>query len=236
MQTAVTLAGNDMNLKLAALSNVGDLYIHSGQMDKAYHCFIDCIKMNAADLHSIMGIGWIALVHDKNDTLAEKIFSFVQSKTKSPEPIFKLTQVAEQRGDVALQKKFATEFERLVTDTLYGGMYNKFLIQLYTGILNDPAKALVIAKQELNNRSTPQTYAWNVWALLCNNKKEEAYELYQKKVSGKPLESLELYWMGKLMQSFNKGFNATQYFKEAEKNINDLSPAVQADLKKLLNE
>ncbi len=236
MQAAVSLAGNDMSLKQAALSNVGDLYIHAGKLQNAYDCYVECIQMNPADLHSIMGIGWIALVHDNNDTLAEKIFNFIQHKTKSPEPFFKLIQVAEKRGDSALQKKYAATFEHLVTDTVYGGMYNKFLVQLYTGILNDPAKAVAVAKEELNNRPTPQTYAWNVWAMFCNNQKEEAYSLYLKTVSGKPLESLELYWMGKLMQALNKGYNAKQYFEQAEKNIYDLNPAVQVDLKKCLSE
>lgn len=236
MLKAVDNAGSDEGLKLAALSNVGDLYIHAGKLDKAYNCFLQCIKINPADLHSIMGLGWIALVKDKNDSLAEKIFHFVSIKTKSPDPLFKLIAVAEQRGDSILQLKYAGAFEQKTTDTLYGNMYNKYLIQLYTGILNNPAKAETIAKQELDNRSTPQTYAWYVWALLNNNKKKEAYAVYEKYVSGKPLEGMELYWMGKLMLAFNKGFNAKQYFEEAEKNIYDLNPSVVNDLKKISKE
>jgi len=232
MQKAVDNAGLDETLRLAALSNVGDLYIHAGKLDKAYGCFAACIKANAADMHSIMGIGWIALVKDKNDSLAEKIFLFAASKTNSPDPLFKLVAVAEQRGDSALQFNYAKAFEQKVTDTLYGNMYNKYLVQLYTGILNDPAKAEAIAKNELLNRSTPQTYAWYVWSLLRNNKKDEALAVYEKYVSGKPLEGLELYWMGKLMQALNKGYNAKQFFIEAKKNFYDLNPAVQAELDK----
>ena len=233
MQKAVENAGQDDGLKLAALSNVGDLYIHAGKLDKAYNCFADCIKTNPADLHSIMGIGWIALVKDKNDSLAEKIFRFVATKTKSPDPLFKLIAVAQQRGDSVLELKYAKAFEQKAADSLYGNMYNKYLIQLYTGILNNAAKAETIAKRELDNRSTPQTYAWYVWGLLCNNKKDEAYSVYQKHVSGKPLEGLELYWMGKLMLALNKGYNAKQYFEEAGKNIYDLNPVVVNDLNKL---
>ena len=226
----------NITMKLAALSNTGDLYIHAGKMDKANACFMECIKNNPADLHSIMGIGWVALVHDKKDSLAEKIFQFVASKTKSPDPLFKLIAVAEQRGDSALQLKYAKAFEQKITDSLYGNMYNKYLIQLYTGILNNPARAEVIAKNELQNRGTPQTYAWYTWTLLCNNKNQEAYNVYQKYVSGKPLEGLELYWIGKLMLSLGKGYNAKEFFKEAGKNIYDLNPAVSEDLKKLSKE
>jgi hypothetical protein len=236
MLKAVENAGENKQLKLAALSNVGDLYIHAGKLDKAYDCFVECLKSNAADMHSITGIGWIALVKDKNDSLAEKIFQFVATKTKSPDPLFKLIAVAEQREDSLLQLKYARAFEQKATDSLYGNMYNKYLIQLYTGILHSTAKAAEIAKGELTNRSTPQTYAWYVWSLFCNNKKDEAYTVYQKYVSGKPLEALELYWMGKLMQSLNKGYNAKQYFTEAAKNKYDLNPVVIKDLNKLVEE
>jgi tetratricopeptide (TPR) repeat protein len=232
MQKAVENAGQEEGLKLTALSNVGDLYIHASKLDKAYDCYLQCVKANPADLHSIMGIGWVALVKDKNDSLAEKIFQFVATKTKSPDPLFKLIAVAEQRGDSVLQLQYAKAFEQKASDSIYGNMYNKYLLQLYTGILNTPDKAELITKQELLNRSTPQTYAWYAWALLSNNKKDEAYVVYQKNISGKPLEGLELYWMGKLMQALNKGYNAKQFFEEAGKNIYDLSPAIQKELNK----
>jgi len=55
-------------------------------------------------------------------------------------------------------------------------------------------------------------------------------------VSGKPLEGLELYWMGKYMQAQNKGFTAKQFFKAAYKNRYDLGPSMVNDLNKALAE
>lgn len=235
MEAAVSVAGQNDLLRLAALSNVGDLYIHAGKMDKAYECYMQCIKANPADLHSIMGIGWIALVKDKNELLAERLFQFVKDRTGSPDALFKLIAVAEQKGDSILELEYAKAFERKASNELCGNMYNKYLILLYTGILHDPVKAERIALRELYNRNTPQTNAWYVWALLNNDKKEEAYMVYQKFVSGKPLEGLELYWMGKLMQALEKGYNANQYFAEANKNVYDLNPKVAKDLEKILD-
>lgn len=234
MQAAVILAGNSEILKQSALSNLADLYIHAGDLPKAYHTYVDCVKANSSDLHSLMGIGWISLLYDKNDSLAERIFRLVATKTQSPDPLYKLIAVAEQRGDSALQKKYATDFEQKVSNISYGAMYNKYLLQLYTGILNNPAKAERIAFNELQNRNTPQTNAWYVYALLSNGKKDSAYQVYQKRVSGKPLEGLEMYWMGKLMLALDKGYNAQQFFKEADKNKYDLSPSINKDLDRLL--
>jgi len=230
MQNAVALSGGDIALKQAALSNTADLYLHNSELEKANKLYMESIRLNTADLHSIMGLGWITLVHDHNDSLAEKIFFFVSTKTSSPDPYFKLAQTASARGDSNLQKKYASRFANQVEDSAYGNMYNKYLIELYTGILNNPERAEVIAKRELSNRATPQTYSWYAWSLFSNNKQDEAYKIYQKRVSGKPLEGLELYWMGKMMQAMNKGYNAKQYFKEAYKNRYDLSPEKVIDL------
>ena len=43
-----------------------------------------------------------------------------------------------------------------------------------------------------------------------------------------------MYYMGKLMQSMDKGYNAEQYLKGAYKNRYDLSPEQVRDLEKIL--
>jgi len=235
MLSAASKAESSVYLKDVALANAADLYIHNAELDKAKDLYMRCIRMNSADYHSITGLGWIALVHDKNDSLARQLFEFVHSKNKLPDPLFKLYQMSEVKGDSSTVAKYANEFAAQSTDTIYGNMYNKYLIEVYTGILHNAAKAESIAANELKNRSTPQTNAWYVWTLYCNYKKDEAYKVFQQSVSGKPLEGLELYWMGKLMQGLGKGYNAQQFFKAAYKNKYDLSPAMAVDLEKAIS-
>lgn len=230
MRQAASLAQNSIALKQAALSNQADLYLHKGDLQEAYDLYRSSIQLNATDLHSLMGIGWIALMHDKNDRIAEKIFLFVDGKTKAPDVLYKLVQVAAARGDSTMQQKYAEAFASIVTQPVYGNMYNKYLLELYTGLLQQPAKAEALAAHELKNRSTPQTHAWYVWSLHSNNKNAEAARIYAEHVSGKPLEGQELYWMGKYMQALEKGFNAQQYFKAAFKNRYDLGVGMVADL------
>ena len=225
MDEAARLAGGNDYLKGVALSNAGDLCIHAGNLSEARDVYMQCIRLNSGDVHSLMGLGWIALVHDRDYSLAERIFRFAQSKTRLPDPLFKLTQMAGAQGDTALQARDAQAFVRAAMAPDYGRMYNKYLIQLYTGVLHHPALADSIAKDELNNRATPQTYAWYAWALLADHKMDQAYEVYQQHVSGKPLEGLELYWMGRLMEALDKGYNAREFFKAADKTRYDLDPA-----------
>jgi len=230
MLKAAALEKNVPYLSDIALSNAADLYIHAGDLQKAADLYKQCIKLNSADFHSILGLGWVALVHDKNDTVAERLFRFVQFKNKLPDPLFKLYQMAQARGDQILEKKYANEFITKATDTVYGRMYNKYIIEIYTGVLNEPAKAEALAKSELNNRATPQTYAWYAYTLFKNNKKTEGYKVFEQHISGQPLEGLELYYMGKLMKGLDKGYDAAEFFKAADKNKYDLSPAMAKDL------
>ncbi len=232
MLMAAGKAESSVYLRNVALANAADLYIHAGKLQQAYDLYKTCISLNSADLHSITGIGWIALAHDKNDTLAQQLFEFVHSKNQLPDPLFKLYQVAQQRGDSTATARYAQQFAAQATDSIYGNMYNKYLIELYTGILHQPSKAAVIAARELSNRNTPQTNAWYAWSLFADGQQEAAWKVYQQSVSGKPLEALELYWMGKLMQGLGKGYNAKEFFKAAWMNKYDLSPSMVVDLEK----
>jgi len=99
------------------------------------------------------------------------------------------------------------------------------LIDIYSGILNEPAKAKAIAEKELTIRNTPQTYCWYAWSLYKNNEPDSAYQVYRRYVSGKSLEGPELYYIGMMMKGMNKSYNAEQFLKAAYKNRYDLSPA-----------
>jgi hypothetical protein len=234
MMKAVDWSGNSVLLKQTALSNVADLYMHEGELKKANDLYVANLRQNAADHHSLQGIGRIALIKDNNPAEAEKIFRFIAGRNQLPDAIYNLEWVGEQKGDSLLQKKYAAEFVSKTSDTIYGGMYNRYLVELYTGILQSPQKALAIAEKEIGNRATPQTYAWLAWTLHRSGQDAKALEVYKTNVSGKPLEALELYWMGKMMKDMGKNYNANEFFKAANKNFYDLSPAKQKDLTSLL--
>lgn len=198
MLHAADLARSNDGLKRLCLANAGDLYMHSGMYKPAYKLYLQCLKLDESDLHSLSQIGCIAYLQDKDFELAEQVFRFIQTKTKSPEPLLKLAYVAEARGDSILYKKYALLFAAEVTKPVYGKMYSKYLIELYTGVLNQPEKAVMLAREELDNRANPQTYAWYSWALFSSGNKSESLMVYEKFVAGKPLEEYEIRLMRKM--------------------------------------
>jgi tetratricopeptide (TPR) repeat protein len=229
MLKAAALVPSNPYLKQAALSNAADLYVHDAELEKAAALYKECLSINPADFHSLMGLGWLALVGDANDSLAVRCFLFAADHLRSPDPYFKLARATEHRNPL-LAKKYALEFADKASQSMYGDMYNKYLIELYCGILHTPEKALPLAKREIEVRPTAQAYAALAWTLYCNGLSTKAMQTYEGFVSGKGLEGLELYWMGKMMKGLGKGFNAVRFFKAAHKNRFDLSPAMQRDL------
>lgn len=236
MARAVALEPNNRYLEQIALASLGDLYLHGDNPRKAAEYFQRSLRLSSTDYHSLLALGWIALVHDHNYPLADSLFHFVLANNRLPDPLLHLADLAGAEMDSVGQRAYAERFERLASDSAYGNMYHKYLIELYTGVLQDPAKAESLSKSELANRATPQTYAWYAWSLFCNHKTEQAYEVFEQHVSGQPLEGPELYWMGKLMQGLKKGYNASEFFKAAYKNKYDLSPLAVRDLEKNLEE
>ncbi len=231
LQAAVDASSSAPDLQNVAYSNLADMYLHNGNIEKSKENYLLALKQNAGNMHAILGLGWLSLLHDKSDSSAERLFKFVDNKIISPEAIFRQIQLQQARKDTAKELALAQRYVSLVTQKGYNNMYNKYLIELYTGILSNPNNALLAAENELKNRNTPQTNAWYAYALMKTGKSDAAYDHYKKFVAGKPLEGLELYYMGKLMEAVKKGYNANQFFTEAKKNLYDLSPNIQEDLK-----
>jgi len=234
MLQAADRAGNNKYLRQTALSNAGDLFLHAADPKEALAKFQESLNIDGSDLHSITGIGWIALMHDKNYALAEKIFQFVREHQQSPDILLKLQQLAEAKKDSTASLKYAEEFASKASREKYGLMYTKYLVDLYTDVLKSPRLAINIVEKDLINRPNPQVYAWYVWSLYCNGQLEKAEDMYRKSVSGRPLEGLELYYMGMYMKGTGKNYNAQQFFKAAYKNRYDLSPAKLEEVRKNL--
>lgn len=234
LQQALKWTGTSHGLRQAALSNLGDLYLHDGKMKEAADNYMQSIRIDAADWRSLQGLGRIALLNDGHPEVANRIFSFIRRRISLPDAAYNFIWLAEQRKDTIQTKKASEAFVNLATEPVYGGMYNKYLIECFTGILHEPGKALELATAELKNRSTPQTYCWYAWSLHCAGKDKEAMDIYTAHISGKPLEALELFWMGNMMEAMHKQYNAQAFYKAAAKNISDLSPAKQAELKAAL--
>ncbi|SEN05104.1 Tetratricopeptide repeat-containing protein [bacterium A37T11] len=233
MDRAVVLAGHQHALKALALSNLGDLFLHANKPEKAVTAWKKALLLNPADLHSLLGLSLVALIHDADAVQAKRILHLVAQRNQLPEPFFRLYQLESWAHHASRAKYYAHEFAKRATDPKYGKMYSKYLIELYSGILQEPSLAERLAYAELADRATPQTHAWYAYALFINHKTKQALPIFDQYVSGQPLEAVELYYMGKLLKNAEHGFDAQNYLEKAADSPYDLSPAMLDDIEKL---
>jgi hypothetical protein len=236
MQQAVSLGEGNKGLQSAALSNLGDLYLHNDDAANAYKNYIACLQNNPGDMHSLLGIASIALLHDGADTLADKIIRFCESKTSAPDPLWRKIAIAEFRSDSATATRYANEFFAKASLPAYGNMYNKYLLDICTSHINNGGFAKTISLKEIQLRPGPQSYSWHAWALYKAGEKETALAIFEKHVSGKPLEALELYYMGIMLQETEKKNLGAKYLQAAQKNKYDLSPAKIEKIRQVLGD
>ncbi|PZP42972.1 MAG: hypothetical protein DI598_16280 [Pseudopedobacter saltans] len=233
MEQAVSLAGKSPILQNLSWSMLGDLQVHQGDLEDAANSLKQAIRVNPGDMHSILQLGWIALMQNKDTAIVNKLFQIAINRNHLPDPYYKLYQMAQWEHNSTNAKKYAQQFEQKAALPAYESMYSKYLIELYATILNQPQRAEEMAFAELKNRATPETYAWYAYSLLCNHQKEKVYQIFQQYVAGKPIEGIELYYIGKVLKSVNHGLDAEKCFEAAMQNKYDLSPYMIEDMEKM---
>jgi tetratricopeptide (TPR) repeat protein len=229
MQQAVQQSGNSRILRQSAEGNLADLYLHDGQTRRAASLYQAILSDNPAEAHAWKGLARIVLLRDHDPLLADTILLSYARHYALPDPWYDRISVAEERKDTAQAREYAAFFAEKAGDSVYGNMYNRYLIDVYTGLLHQPQKALALAEKEMQGRATPQTWCWLAWAQHCAGMDATAKETYRLHVSGKPLEAPELYQMGMLMKETGRDGQATAYFKAALQNRYDLSPFKVSD-------
>lgn len=223
---ALSLAGNSAYQKALAVSVLGDLQLHDGDLAGAARSFKAALRSNPADMHALLNLGWVSLNHDQDVAVARQLFELAIARNDLPDPYFRLYQMAQWEGDQAACRRYAERFAQLATDRHYERMYNKYLIELYNGVLRAPQRAEEISFDELGNRATAQTYAWYGYSLLCNHKAAQAYQVFKEHISGKPIEGTELYYAGSILKGAGHMLDANKCFAAALQNRYDLSPGM----------
>jgi tetratricopeptide (TPR) repeat protein len=165
-----------------ALANLGDMYGHAGRIQDAYTSFKKVLALQPTQLHALKGIAWIAYSHHGDVALARQIVNAIHEMRPVPDNYLLLAEFCEYEGRKAEAEKWQNEFLSAASAPVYGGMYNKYLIDLYAKSDMQPEKAVALAQRELANRKTPETMTWLAWAHFSSGNTEQV-----KSILGDPL-------------------------------------------------
>jgi tetratricopeptide (TPR) repeat protein len=217
-------------------TNLGDMYGHANRFDEAYHCYLEVLKKYPEDFYALKGIAWLAFSHDKDVKEAKRILYHLSSLHPVPDYKLIIAKIAAFENNQPLYRKMISEYVSEVKDYRYGDMYNKYLfnIDISDQKINE---ALKIAKREVSNRPTPQSYDLLSWAYYKAGKKENALKLAKDFVENKCFEPEAFYHLGVIYRDGGENEKAKDYLHRAENSAFELGPGgfseVQEALKKL---
>lgn len=216
------------------LSNLGDMYDHAGQIEKAYHSYLKVLQKDSSYLYSLKGIAWIAYAHDNNTKEAKRILQYLLKQTKMPDLWLTLAEIEEWEGNTAKSESYILRFLQEVQKPEYGDMYNKYLLHIYTEHLNDHDKALQLAKKEVNNRPTPETYDWLAWVYYNKGEKEKAYAIASTYVYGQTFEPDAMLHTGFIFAANQQEERAKEILEECLDSSFELGPVTTKKIKEKL--
>ena len=205
-------------------SNLADMYGHANRIKKAYEGYLDVLKVDSANLYCLKGIAWIVYSHEHNTKEAKRILNFILTQTNMPDVYLLLAEIEDFEGNHAMKQKYINLFLQGVNNKEYGAMYNKYLVHLYADELNEPQKAIDIAKEEIASRPTPETYSWLAWSKYKNAEPAEAMEIIKNNVEGFTYEPATLMKVATIYAANGESGKAKQIFKKCLKSSFELGP------------
>lgn len=194
-------ASKNRDKLLWVYSNIADFYGHDGQVKKSYEHYLKTLEIDSSNAYAKKGIAWIAYANDKNSKEASRIIDSVLTGHVSPDYYLLKAEIAEFSNDKKTKQTAMDSFWDLANNPEYGGMYNTYKIEAY---LEDPStkeEGLSLAKKEVENRATPETYHLLALATLENGDKEKALKIINDHVVDKTFEPTALLTMAKIYKA-----------------------------------
>jgi len=210
-------------LMLWSFTNLGDFYGHAGKIKESYEQYLKALKLDPNNSYALKGIAWIAFSKDKNTAEAKRILKRLQQRRMSPDYDLLLAEIAAYENQDELAKKHLDSFVEKTKDVRFGDMYNTYLAEVY-----ENAELIEsLARTEIKNRPTPQSYALLAWAHYKNKEYKKALEIIDEKVADKTFEPATQYKMAVIYKANNLNERAQVIKAELGGSSFELGPVME---------
>lgn len=214
-------------------SNLGDMYGHAGNIEESYKHYIKTLKIDPNNSFALKGLAWIAFSHEKNSSEAKRIIDVVSKKHNSPDFYLLKAEIAEYEKDFASQEIYLKKYFNTLKSKNYGVMYNKYNGFLYADDNNTLNKTLVIAKEEIANRPTPQSYDLLAWYYYKKGDVKQALKIANEHIVNKSFEPEVLYHLACIYKANNEINQIKSIKKELQASVYELGPNMVTKIDRL---
>ena len=226
-------SSKNLGLRLWAYTNLADFYGHDGRIEDAYQHYLKALKLDPNNAYAKKGIAWIVFSYERNPNEALRIIEAVEKTNQSPDLDLFKAEIADYLNDENAKIAALEDFDATVQNNLYGVMYNTHTIELHIENTKRVDTALEMAKEEITNRSTPETYDLLAYSYLKDGNTRKALELIEKHVQGKTFEPMAQYHMAQIYKA-NGNLDMVQSIKkELEEASFELGPNMAKAIQEL---
>ncbi|MFP4846486.1 tetratricopeptide repeat protein [Winogradskyella sp. PE311] len=231
--TVVAESSNLKGIKKWSYTNLADFYGHAGDIEKSYNHFLKALEIDPNDAYAKKGIAWILYSHENNPEEALAILDNVSTYYSAPDYDLLKAEIAEYKNDNFLKSASLARYKEAVKNTLYGDMYNKYNVMLYTEDFSSPELALEIANREVENRPTPQSYDLLAWSYFKLGDIDKANTIIEAYVDGKTSEPEVLYHIAEIYKAVGKIEKVQPLKDELIASLYELGPMMEIKIKQL---
>lgn len=214
-------------------TNLADYYGHAGRIEDSYNAYLSALELNPNNSYAKKGIAWIVFSYERNPNVALRILDAITKENTSPDYFLLKSEIADFMGNSVEKEKQLTLYYNAVNKKDYGVMYAKYNVILFAENEENRLKAIEIAKQEVEERPTAQSYDLLAWAYFKNNNKTKALEIVEKYVINNTFEPEALLHTAQILKANGKKNKATNLKSELLGAIYELVPNAEQEIKNI---
>lgn len=215
------------SLMLWSYSNIADYYGHHGDLNLSYIYYLKTLELDPHNDYALKGISWIAFSNDGQPELAAQILNTLKSRHHIPDYQLALADIFEYQEQEEKSNQLRQQFLIETENSAYGGMYNTYRIEtLLSGNKKQQEQALNLAKIEINNRATPETYDLLGFAYLINDMPDQAMNIHKTQVLDKTYEPVAQLHLAQVLKENDQLEAAQKIKKELLEARYELGPVV----------
>lgn len=235
MEVAKSIAEQSKNkgLKIWVYSNIADFYGHAGRIEDSYKYYLKTLALDNNNMYALKGISWIVFSHERNPKEALQIVDYISTHHPVPDLYLLKADIYDYLGNISEKRNTLNEYHASLEKNNYGEMYNKYNALLHSETAGEVNKAIEIAKKEIENRPTPESYDLLAWAYYNNGDFDKALEIIENHTIGKSHEPLIVFHNETILKANNKLTKENSNKADLLASIYELGPIFETSIKRL---
>jgi len=226
-------ASKNKNLIQWSYTNLADFYGHANRIEESYNLYLKALELNPNDAYAKKGISWIVYSHERNPDEALRILNTVTNNYESPDYYLLKAEITEYMNDEKAKSDNLQQYLLAVDNKDYGVMYDSYNALIFMEELKSNEEAFKIAKNEISERPTPQSYDLLAWAHFNNGEFQKALDIVTNNILNKTHEPEAQYHMAEIYKANGRQDIANKFKKDLLNSAYELGPVMEQKIKQL---